>query len=684
MNLPLRRAGLLACALFSTNTALAETALEPITISSTRLEPTADILPVGAVILDREDIDNLPADNLADVLDSVGGVTGRRLYGLNGSRTGIDLLGFGVTGTQNTLVLVNGRRLNQVDLAPVDFSAIPVQAIERIEVLPASGAVLYGNGAVGGAINIVTREQYDSGLGITAQAGEYSTHGGNLRGSYREDNNSALLSLQHWSSDGYRDNNETRQKNAFADFRHHNGPLSAGLTVLADDQQLRLPGPRRVDPNTGVDQITDDPIGTSTPNDWADQQGLQVFPTLRALVSDSLEVQVDGALRLKEQQYYVDQGFGYTSYTESESRGAALNPRLNGLLTVAGIRQQWSLGIDLETTRFERRNSLNEETFDTPIHDVDIEQETAALYLLDAISLGDNTVLTLGARHEWVGTDASDSYDGTAPTVPCCGDAQAAPFELDQDVGIYSAGIRQWIGAPLSVFVNFERNARYATVDEFFELDPANFFVSSLDPLKVQTGKITSIGAQWQQDGQHSTLTAWQGDFSNEIHYDPAAAENVNLDDTHRYGVSLNSRWQLSPALWFTLNGSYQRARFDKGPYKGEEVPLVPRQSGYLQVDWSPAELLTVSLAQRYVGKKYFDNDQANDFGRRLPSYRWTDLEFRVDAPGNGPWAKLGVYNLQDRRDVFDYGVSSSFTPGVYNGYPLPDKHLMLTLGMDL
>ena len=62
------------------------------------------------------------------------GVLSRSLYGNNASRASVDIRGFGAASTQNTLILVDGRRLNDVDLSAVDYSAIPLQAIERIEI----------------------------------------------------------------------------------------------------------------------------------------------------------------------------------------------------------------------------------------------------------------------------------------------------------------------------------------------------------------------------------------------------------------------------------------------------------------------------------------------------------------------------------------------------------------------
>ena len=66
--------------------------------------------------------------------------------------------GFGVTSPSNVLVLVDGRRFNNSDLTGFDFSLIPRNSIEQIEITRGnSGGVLYGDGAIGGVINIVTK-----------------------------------------------------------------------------------------------------------------------------------------------------------------------------------------------------------------------------------------------------------------------------------------------------------------------------------------------------------------------------------------------------------------------------------------------------------------------------------------------------------------------------------------------
>ncbi len=69
----------------------------------------------------------------------------------------IDLRGYGIgDGYQNIVVSVNGRKLNNIDMVTQLLSSIPVESIDKIEIVKGSGSVQYGDGANAGAINIIT------------------------------------------------------------------------------------------------------------------------------------------------------------------------------------------------------------------------------------------------------------------------------------------------------------------------------------------------------------------------------------------------------------------------------------------------------------------------------------------------------------------------------------------------
>ena len=71
------------------------------------------------------------------------------------------------------------------------------------------------------------------------------------------------------SSDGYRENNEYKQRSGVGDFRYTVQEGSAYLNLSGDDQNLGLPGARRVDPRVGMNQLVTDRRGATTPFDFA-------------------------------------------------------------------------------------------------------------------------------------------------------------------------------------------------------------------------------------------------------------------------------------------------------------------------------------------------------------------------------------------------------------------------------
>ncbi|HEX7580745.1 MAG TPA: TonB-dependent receptor plug domain-containing protein, partial [Thermoanaerobaculia bacterium] len=109
---------------------------------------------VTARIVTREEIDTIPARSLPELLQSLPGIDVRR-RGAEGIQADIGIRGSDHDGT---LILVDGEPVN--DPQTNHFSAdldIPLDAVERIEVFAGGASALYGSGAIGGVVNIVTR-----------------------------------------------------------------------------------------------------------------------------------------------------------------------------------------------------------------------------------------------------------------------------------------------------------------------------------------------------------------------------------------------------------------------------------------------------------------------------------------------------------------------------------------------
>ncbi len=72
----------------------------------------------------------------------------------------VDLRGFGITGASNTLILIDGVKQNTNDLSAPSLGVVPLDQVERIEIVRGSGSVQYGGGTTGGVINIITRSDF--------------------------------------------------------------------------------------------------------------------------------------------------------------------------------------------------------------------------------------------------------------------------------------------------------------------------------------------------------------------------------------------------------------------------------------------------------------------------------------------------------------------------------------------
>ena len=180
--------------------------LPAITVSAGR-GSALDKLDVSTTVLSRQQIEAMPEAGVDQIVNRIPGVwlpnipTGQ----LHPTAQPVNIRGFGTSTTINTLVMVDGVPINDPYFRTINWSTIPKNSVERIEVIRGGGATsLWGNMAMGGVINIITREPAKTGASGDVSYGSYNTSSAEAAGSYIVNEKVKVgASYNHAQSSGY-------------------------------------------------------------------------------------------------------------------------------------------------------------------------------------------------------------------------------------------------------------------------------------------------------------------------------------------------------------------------------------------------------------------------------------------------------------------------------------------------
>lgn len=649
-----------------TRCAFAQISDEEVIVTATRFPEQRLDAPIGMTVITAKQIAESAARTLPQLLSQEAGIVTRDNTGSPDSQ--IDLRGFGITGDQNTLVLLNGQRLNEFELTTIGWSAIPLDSIERIEVLRGSGSVLYGGGATGGTINIITKAppQGARAASLGGSAGTYGT--GEVRVSASAAGQSAGFNVfaSDLVSDNYRDNNRLEQKNANASARLFGPQGDLGLVIDVDSQNLRLPGART------AAQLETDPRGTATPDDFATRNGA------RTSLGGSYDL---GFGRLAADLGYRDvtrtsflkdpSGGGFDTFTDTHSKVWSFTPRLKIPYGGPGAQSSLVVGVDLDYWDYLSKRAVSRDQIDTnPTADVTATQRDTAAFAQHNTAFDTGTKLTLGLRWQRTTMSAADSVN---PAAYANGSKTSNPLA-------WEVGVRQDLGPTTAVYARAGQSFRLPTVDEVYAQfggPVGDAIVTLLDP---QTSHDYEVGAEHRSGALRVRASVFAIYLTNEIFFFVPTFSNINLPPTYRRGVELDASAAVSPAVSLFANVSVTDARFREGSIGGIDlggkvVPLVPRWKANAGVAWQLGPQTRFSGVARYVGSQYYDNDLDNTFGTRMPPYTVVDVKFTqtVERLTLG----IAINNLLNKF-YYSYAVSSRSSPN-FNAYPQADTTFLAT-----
>ncbi len=618
-------------------------------------------------------VGDLNNKSLQEIIATIPGIQSRSLYGDNtsGSKTTIDIRGMGAQAKSNVLILLNGQKLNNIDMSEIDFPSIPIDEIDVIEIYKGnSGTVLYGDGAIGGIINIITNPINKNKNNFASyQLGSFNTN------NYKINLNNDLLKynintfINYKETDGYREENQQIQTNVST--KIDLGEYSKDFIQINYNEQIMSTPSHRTQSQLYVDRR-----GSGTPDDFINSYGGSLKYSTERKLSEKFDLKLNTSYR-KKRSYYDLQSSAYPSYGDTTLDNIQFTPRINNTFIINNYNIESVLGIDLQRSKY--HSFRKEEQNSLPLHEYTSDLESQAFYYQNNVNVTPTLTLGTGLRIQRNLIKISDNVNPNAPNFKSW-TVHHKNFSDTETNYSYSVGLEKIINSKLNVFSRYGTGFRFPNIDDriggsggvSFELD-------------TQKSDEIEAGINFNEKFYSISANTYLIESRNELGYDSDSFVNININSTRRYGVELENIIEINQNLVSKNNFTYSKAKFtsdEQGSYatnfKDKDVPLVPQYSYSGMIEYSLNSNLKIIPSIEYRDDMRMESDDENFQNTKIPAI----LLFNFDARQNFKYFDLSVSikNILDEK-YFNYAVASSNTLGTYNAYPEPQREIYMSLG---
>lgn len=574
-------------------------------------------------VIDAAAIEMSGATNLTDVLRGQSGIQ----ISDNNIGTSFAMRGFSAsTAVNNTLILLDGRRLNNIDIAAPSLNAIPLNQVDRIEILSGSAGVLYGDQAVGGVINIVTKSPENTGGSVQLSGGSFDTYEGrgDVSGAINKDWR-YFFTGSYNQGDNYRQHNANETGSILGRIQYKTATDSFFVETSYYDNDRENPG------SLTEKQFKDDPRASSNKVEYAHE--------MTTAARTGYQHQLNQNWALAADLDYSDTLVSSLNWgANSHNTRSLLMFSPKALANYSTRQGELSLVTGLDISR-------GKADFDTMARS-NVQQMQSA-YLQATVPLSHTLSYVVGGRYARVTDELVD------------GNVYPNGMDLDENAHAFELGLNYRPTAEHRLYVRADDNFRFAKVDEQAYTSPGVF------GLKPQTGRSYEAGWDWAVASQTLRVSLYRLDLEDEIVYDSSAVKpiggnfngaNVNADASRRYGAGADWDWQITKALQLGLEYNYTDAEFTDGANDGKELSWVAKHTGRGYVSMDFAEHFQVFAEAIYTGDRFIEGDNANQ-GDKLASYVLGNLALNYNRDA---WlASLRIDNVFDK----DY-VSAGYYGG--------------------
>ncbi|MFA4992120.1 MAG: TonB-dependent receptor [Candidatus Omnitrophota bacterium] len=630
--------------------------LERIVVTPVRMEQSDYEVSSNVTVIDSEDIGNSNCKYVADILKEEAGVNVSKY---NSDKTArVDIRGFADTAVNNVLVLIDGRKVNSIDMSGPDWLQIPLESIERIEVLRGAASVMYGDNAVGGVINIITKKGAGEFSGKTGvKYASYGTHQEDVEFSGSRDNVSYYVYSKYYETNGYRVNSDLLSKDFNARLGYDLVGLALDVSAGWHEDDYGMPG--GLDDQGELDRYGR--RGSADASDFGSTKDryIKVSTSLEPYLKNFGlgEISLDFFFRNRDAySWFYYGGFPTATKYMINANGFSLKEAYDK--EIFGRQFNLVTGVDYNDVEHVIRGS------EWNTDDITIYKEGLGLYTYSECELFSEFFVNGGARYE----KASYRFDQKAAT--------ALYTTSEPSESVFMGGLRYGYSENSSVYFNAQETFRFLATDEWYST------WTGLDAnLKQQTGTQYEAGVKHShKDFLKLSGTSYLIDIDNEIFLNPAVfpGYNQNYPKTRRRGVELGAdldllklrRMGFFDKLEIFANYTYGQAKFNGGVYDDNDIPMVPRQQINSGVNAGFLDGYHVSLTGKFTGDRYAINDVSNE----LPKVKnYYVLDGRLAYENDGFEIYTGVNNIFNEK-YHDYVARATGGSTKKDYYPAPER----------
>ncbi|GMO32005.1 MAG: TonB-dependent receptor [Termitinemataceae bacterium] len=605
-----------------------------------------DVLSVAAQIktITAEDIQKSGSTSVTQVLGEIAGVRFSGSMAGSGNEV-ISMRGFGENSFGRVLVLLDGNKINNSDMSAFNWNSVPLSDIERIEVLDGSASVQYGNNAVGGVINIITKKSGSAKTFIGISGGSNFSNSEIFSHSSPAKFGHYTVNGGHSGTNGYRQHQKSNNANAsLAAAFNIDDTMTIDLSAAFTKIDMEFPG------SISEDQFKEDPRHANISN-FSDN-GFEYYVTggfgFTWAPDETFFIKTPLSYKWRNVESVTYSGY---SVYENKQHSFEFRPQISKTFSLGSTTLRILGGADLYYANLLVSN-YEDKTRKNTIGDLIFSPFTAAPYL----TLRFNPVKSLSINA------------GVREDIAIYNNEQTKP-DSTTTKKIFNALVYEGSVSfnPIKMFKIYGKYAslfRYPFTDELFEAAYINSWSLEIEPavfnsdLKPEQGFNAEGGIYFyfknyiQIDGNFFYMK-----LKDEITYVGtfgAGGRNDNFDSTQRLGTNINFAAHVLQYADITASYSFVKASFLKGDDKGNEIPLVPQHTFYGSLLGKiPVAGLSLGPDFTYKSNFYAAGNTANT-GKKIDGYFLIGAKARLakEIKGKEIAVQCTLHNIADVKYV--------------------------------